>query len=228
MGWIERLVNGAIRLLTGIVCRVDEGQLKRIPWRGPLIIVANHINFVETPLLFVRLRPRPVTGFAKAEWWRNAFVRRLFDMWGAIPLRRGEGDVEAFHQAFKALDDGKIMVLAPEGTRSGTGQLKRGQPGVALLAVRSGAPILPLGLYGYEDLWRNMARFRRTDFRVAMGRPFRIRPVSGRVTSEIRQEIADQIMCQIAALLPERYRGDYADPLRDSDSRLEFLPEPAG
>jgi len=228
MGRIERLVNGAIRMLTGIVCRVDEEQLKRIPWRGPLIIVANHINFIETPLLFVRLRPRPVTGFAKAEWWRNAFVRRLFDMWEAIPLRRGEGDVEAFHQAFKALDDGKIMVLAPEGTRSGTGQLKRGQPGVALLALRSGAPILPLGLYGYEDLWRNMLRFRRTDFRVAIGRPFRTRPVSGRVTSEIRQEIADQIMVQIAALLPEPYRGEYADPLRDSDSRLEFLPEPAG
>ncbi len=166
MGWIERLVNGAIRLLTGLVCRVDEEQLKRVPWHGPLIIVANHINFIETPLVFVRLRPRPVTGFAKAEWWRNAFVRRLFDMWGAIPLRRGEGDVEAFRQALKALEDGKIMVLAPEGTRSGSGRLKRGQPGVALLALHSGAPILPLGFYGYENVWQNMRRLRRTDFRV--------------------------------------------------------------
>jgi 1-acyl-sn-glycerol-3-phosphate acyltransferase len=225
---MERLVNGAIRLLTGLVCRVDEEQLKRIPWHGPLIIVANHINFIETPLIFVRLRPRPVTGFAKAEWWRNAFVRRLFDMWGAIPLRRGEGDIEAFHQAFKALDDGKIMVLAPEGTRSGTGQLKRGQPGVALLALRSSAPVIPVALYGYEHLWRNMARLRRTDFHVVIGRPFRVRPVNGRVTSETRQAIVDQIMYQIASLLPDHYRGEYADRSRASESHLGLLSEVKG
>jgi 1-acyl-sn-glycerol-3-phosphate acyltransferase len=226
MGWIERLVNGAIRLLTGLVCRVDEEQLKRLPWHGPLIVVANHINFIETPLLFVRLRPRPATGFAKAEWWRNAIVRRLFDMWGAIPLRRGEGDVEAFRQALKALEDGKMMVVAPEGTRSGTGRLKRGQPGVALLALHSGAPILPVGLHGYEHLWRNMARLRRTDFKVTIGRPFRVRPVQGRVTPEIRQEISDQVMYQIALLLPDHYRGEYADPSCAVTSRLE-LPPPA-
>jgi 1-acyl-sn-glycerol-3-phosphate acyltransferase len=228
MGWIERLVNGAIRLLTGLVCRVDEEQLKRVPQRGPLIIVANHVNFLETPLIFVRMRPRPVTGFAKAEWWRNPIVRRLFDMWGAIPLRRGEADVDAFRLALKALEDGKIMVLAPEGTRSGTGQLKRGQPGVALLALHSGAPVLPVGLHGYEHLWRNMARLRRTDFRVVIGRPFRVRPVSGRVTSESRQAIADQIMYQIASLLPDHYRGEYADRSRASESHLEFLSEVKG
>jgi 1-acyl-sn-glycerol-3-phosphate acyltransferase len=228
MGWIERLVNGAIRLLTGLVCRVDEEQLKRVPQRGPLIIVANHVNFLETPLIFVRMRPRPVTGFAKAEWWRNPIVRRLFDMWGAIPLRRGEADVDAFRLALKALEDGKIMVLAPEGTRSGTGQLKRGQPGVALLALRSGAPVLPVGLHGYEHLWRNMARLRRTDFRVVIGRPLRVRPVNGRVTSETRQAIADQIMFQIASLLPDHYRGEYADRSRASESYLEFLPEVEG
>jgi len=224
MGWIERLINGAIRRLTGLVCRVDEEQLKRIPWRGPLIIVANHVNFLETPLVFVRLRPRPVTGFAKAEWWRNPIVSRLFDMWGAIPLRRGEADVDAFRVALKAIDDGKIMVLAPEGTRSGTGRLRRAQPGAALLALRSGAPILPLGFFGYENLWRNMKRLRRSDFHVAVGRPFRVRPVDGRVTSETRQAIADQIMYQIALLLPDHYRGEYADRSRASDGQLEFLP----
>jgi 1-acyl-sn-glycerol-3-phosphate acyltransferase len=224
MGWMERRVNGAIRLLTGLVCRVDEDQLERVPQRGPLIVVVNHVNFLETPLVFVRMRPRPVTGFAKAEWWRNPIVRRLFDMWGAIPLRRGEADVDAFRQALKALEEGKIMVLAPEGTRSGTGRLRRGQPGVALLALRSGAPVLPLGFHGYENLWRNMGRLRRSDFRVVVGRPFRVRPMGGRVTSEVRQAIADQIMYQIASLLPDHYRGEYADRSRASDSHLEFLP----
>jgi len=225
MGWIEALVNGAIRLVTGVACRVDDGQLRRIPSTGPLILIANHVNFLEAPLGFVRLRPRPVTGFAKAEWWDNGMMSRLFDRWGAIPLRRGEGVVEAFRRALQALEQGGIKALAPERTRSGTGQLRRGQPGTALLALRSGALILPLAFFGYESLWRNLKRLRRTDFHVALGRPFRIRPVEGRVTGEIRQAIADEIMIQIARLLPERYRGEYTDLPRTAPKHLRFLPE---
>ena len=228
MGWTESLVNVAIRLATGLACRVDAGQLRRVPSSGPLILVANHVNFLEAPLVFVRLRPRPVTGFAKAEWWDNGWIARLFNLWGAIPLRRGEGDVDAFRKALQALEHGRIMALAPEGTRSGTGRLRRGQPGTAMLALRSGSPILPLAFFGYESLWHNLKRLRRTDFHVAIGRPFRVRPVDGRVTGEIRQAIADEIMIQIAKLLPERYRGEYADLPPATPFHLQFLPELAG
>jgi 1-acyl-sn-glycerol-3-phosphate acyltransferase len=117
------------------------------------------------------------------------------------------------------------MALAPERTRSGTGRLRHSQPGTATLALRSGSPILPLAFLGYESLWRNLKRLRRMDFHVAVGRASRVRPVEGRVTGEIRQAIADEIMMQIARLLPERYRGEYADLPRAAPFHLQFLPD---
>jgi 1-acyl-sn-glycerol-3-phosphate acyltransferase len=91
MGWTESRVSGAIRLVTGLAYCVDDGRLRRVPSTGPLFLVANHVNFLEAPLVFVRLRPRPVTGFAKAEGWDNGWMARLFNLGGAIPRRWGEG-----------------------------------------------------------------------------------------------------------------------------------------
>ena len=164
MRWSEWLVNGVVRFLTGVVCRVDEAPLRSIPPRGPLILVANHTNFLEAPLVYVRVRPRPATGFAKAEWWDNPYIAWLFTLWGAIPLRRGEGDVEAFRQALRALEQGSIVAVSPEGTRSGSGSLLRAQPGTAMLALRSGAPGRPAAslkdAFG-DRLYAMAARHRR-------------------------------------------------------------------
>lgn len=224
MRWSEHVVNGIVRLLTGVACRVDEAAFRSLPPTGPLILVANHVNFLEAPLAYVRVRPRPATGFAKAEWWDNPFMAWLFNLWGAIPIRRGEGDVEAFRHALRALDQGSIVAVSPEGTRSGSGRLRRAQPGTAVLALRSGAPVLPLGFFGHVDLWRNLKRFRRTDFHVSVGRAFRVRPLIGRVTGDLRQAIADEIMAQIARLVPESYRGEYAAQAAVEPVHLEYLP----
>jgi len=95
--------------------------------------------------------PRPLTGFAKAETWDNPAMAMLFDLWQAIPIRRGEVDLEAIRQALSVLQSGGILAVAPEGTRSGHGRLGRGNPGVVLLAQMSGAPLLPLVYYGGES-----------------------------------------------------------------------------
>ena len=92
MAIAARVVNTTIKGLTRAICRVDDSQLVHVPERGPLIIVANHVNFLEVPLLFTHLQPRPVTGFAKAETWDNPAMALLFNLWGAIPLERGEAD----------------------------------------------------------------------------------------------------------------------------------------
>jgi len=165
-----RLVNGAIKGITRLLCRVDDAQLVRVPERGPLILVANHINFLEVPLIYTHLLPRPVTGFAKAETWDNPAMAALFDLWEAIPLQRGEADHSAIRRALKALSEGQILAMAPEGTRSGDGRLQRGQPGVVTLALLSGAPLLPIVYYGGERLRGNLARLRRTDFHIVVGR----------------------------------------------------------
>jgi 1-acyl-sn-glycerol-3-phosphate acyltransferase len=103
-----------------------------------LILVANHINFLEVPIMFTHLQPRPVTGFAKVETWNNPAMGALFDLWGAIPLKRGSADTVAFKRGLEVLEAGKILAVAPEGTRSGNGMLQKGHPGVVMLALRSG------------------------------------------------------------------------------------------
>jgi 1-acyl-sn-glycerol-3-phosphate acyltransferase len=148
-------------------------------------------------------------GLAKAESWKNPLLGWLFNLWGAIPVRRGETDLAALRKCLGVLRDGGILVVAPEGTRSRHGCLQRGHPGVVALALRSGAPILPLAFYGGEALKRNAKRLRRTPFHVMVGEPFHL-SVEGRVTQAVRQDLTDKIMYKLAALLPPEYRGEYA------------------
>ena len=202
-------VNGTAWRLTRLACRVDAAELARIPSRGPLLLVANHVNFLEVPLVLSHLQPRPITGLVKSETWDSPLMGQLFNLWGAIPVRRGETDMTAIRRVLEALEAGMIVAIAPEGTRSGDGRLQRAKPGIGLLAAHSSAPILPLAYYGHEHIWSNIKRLRRTDFHIRVGPLLRARP-DGRWTAEKRQALADEIMRHIAVLLPPDYRGVYA------------------
>jgi 1-acyl-sn-glycerol-3-phosphate acyltransferase len=205
----SRLVNLAESGLVALLCRVDDAQMTKVPATGPLILVTNHVSFLEIPVLHSRLRPRRVVGLAKAEAWDNPVLAWLFNLWGAIPVKRGEPDLAALRSCLDFLRNGGILVVAPEGTRSRHGRLQRGHSGIVTLALRSGAPILPLAFYGGETLKRNARRLRRTPFHIVVGEPFHL-SVEGRVTQTVRQDLTDQIMYKLAALLPPAYRGEYA------------------
>jgi 1-acyl-sn-glycerol-3-phosphate acyltransferase len=218
------VVNASIKGLTGLLCRVGDAELEKVPDRGPLIIVANHVNFLELPVIYTRLLPRPMTGFAKAETWENPALRHLANLWGGIPLHRGEADTSAMRQGLEALAAGYILAVTPEGTRSGHGCLLRGHPGIVMLALRSGAPLLPLVFWGAELFWDNLARLRRTDFDTAVGQSFTLDSGGIKVTSQVRQAMTDEIMYQMAALLPPAYRGAYADLSNATEAYLRFPP----
>ncbi len=149
----------------------------------------------------------------------------LFSMAQAIPLRRGEADLGALRRGLAALQAGGILAVAPEGTRSSHGRLQPAHPGVTVLALHSGAPLLPMAHYGGECFWHNLPRLRRTSFRIVVGRPFYLDARGGPVTRGVRQQIADEIMYQVAALLPPAYRGHYADLVAATEAYLRF---PAG
>jgi 1-acyl-sn-glycerol-3-phosphate acyltransferase len=219
-----RAVNTTIKGLTRLACRVETDALSQVPSSGPLILVCNHINFMEVPLVFTHLQPRPITGFAKAETWNNPFLRPLFNLWGAIPLRRGEADVAALRRGMQALQDGKIIAISPEGTRSGDGRLRRGIPGVVILALNSGAPLLPMVYYGSETLRPNLMRLRRTDFHIRVGQPFYLDPYGIKMNRNVRQVMTDEIMYRLAALLPPPYRGVYANLDLATQQYLRFEP----
>lgn len=219
-------VNSTIKQLTRILCRVDDTQLARVPLHGPLILVSNHVNFLDIPLLFTHLLPRPVTGFVKSETWDNPAMAMLFNFWQGIPIRRGEADLNALRQGIKALQEGKIVAIAPEGTRSNHGRLQKAHAGVVILAMESGAPLLPLVYYGGEKFHNNIRNLRRTDFYISVGRPFYIETGGIKANRQIRQQIADDIMYQLAALLPPDYRGYYSDICQASNSYFRFHPIP--
>jgi len=217
------ITNSIIESFFRFTCRVDDSQLARIPEKGPLILLGNHINFLEAPLMATILAPRPLTTLAKEETWRNPFLAYLGNLWGAIPIRRGEVDLKAFRRAEEALAAGKILAVAPEGTRSGNGGLQKGRSGVVLLAVKSGVPVLPAVWYGHEGYWRNLSTFRRTDFKIVVGKPFRVNNRGQPLSREVRELIITEMMYQLAVLLPPQYRGCYADMGAMTVRYLDFL-----
>jgi 1-acyl-sn-glycerol-3-phosphate acyltransferase len=224
MKFINWFVTLTIKGLLRILCRVDDAQLAKVPDRGPLIMVSNHVNFLEAPLVYTHLLPRKMAGFAKAEAWKNPLLRFLAKLWGPIPLRRGEVDRSALREALDALEEGLILGLAPEGTRSGDGRLQQGNPGMVLLALRSGAPLLPVVHYGGELFWHNLARLRRTEFHVVVGQPFFLEPGGIKVSRQVRRQMTDEIMYQMAALLPPDHRGVYSNMDGATETYLRFRP----
>jgi 1-acyl-sn-glycerol-3-phosphate acyltransferase len=215
MTLVHSVVTGAIKGILHILCRIDVAEMARIPPAGPLILVANHISSLEAPIIYTHLQPRLATAFVKAETWDHPLLGPLATLWDSIPLHRGEADAEAFRRGLQALDQGRIVAVAPEGTRS-HGVLQRGLPGVVLLALRSKAPLLPLVYFGHEGFRDNLRKLRRTDFHVRVGEPFMVEPVPGRVDGNTRQAIVDEIMVRLANLLPPAYRGVYADAVNQA------------
>ena len=217
-----KLVCSLLRVGTSTLCRIDKAAFDKIPQNGPLIAYANHIGSLEVPLVFAHLQPRPITSMAKAESWRDPILRWLFNLWELIPLKRGEADISAMRQSIKMIKEGYIFGMTPEGTRSGDGKLLRAHPGVVPIALRSKSPLQPIAHWGVEDFSENIKKLRRTDFHIRVGKPFYLDARGEHVTSKVRQKMVDEMMYQLAKLLPEHYRGYYADLENATEKYLRF------
>ena len=204
-------VTNLVKVGTSIMCRIDAPDLEKFPKTGPFIAYANHTGQVEIPLLYAHLQPRPLKGIAKVETWDHWFLNWVFNLWEAIPINRGEADMTAMRLSLEALKNNEILVIAPEGTRNKTGKLFKAQPGIITLALRSGAPLLPICHWGGENFLSNIKKLKRTEFHIRIGKPFQLNPGNERVTKEIRQQMVDEMMYRLSAMLPEYYRGAYSD-----------------
>ena len=213
-------VNSVIKLIAHTILKIDGKAIKKIPMEGPLLAVANHVNFLDAPVVIALLHPRPTTGLVKKESWDNALHAFLFNVWGGIPIDRDIADFNAFKAAKEALREGKILAVAPEGTRSRNGRMIRGKPGIAILARQCDVPILPLAYYGHEDFYDNIKKLKRTPMHIRVGEPFKINWEGKERDKETLQVVTDAIMLEVADLMPEGYHGDYAEIKVD---RAEYI-----
>lgn len=220
MKWI---VTNGCKYGLRILCRINHEEMKKVPEQGPLIVYANHTGSIEAPILYGELAPRPVTALAKVESWDNWLINWVFTLWDIIPIRRGEADMEATRAALSALEQAHILGVSPEGTRNKTGALLRAKPGIVMLAMHSKAPLQAVAHWGGENFRENLKRLKRTDFHMLIGPVFYLDARGERVTKEVRQQMADEMMYQLAKLLPSEYRGEYADLENATERYLRFV-----
>ncbi len=225
MNLAGKLVTKIIKGMIDSRCRIDDKELEKIPFKGPAIIILNHTNFLEVPLLYTHLMPRPVVGLAKEESWKIPLYGFLARQWGAIPIKRGTAAMSSFKKISDVMKQDKILVIAPEGSRNITGVLKKAYPGIITMALQNNVPIIPVAHYGSENFWFNMKRFRRTDFTFKVGKPFYIEPGTEKISGNIRKDILFAVMSQMAKILPEEYRGEYSDIASAKEQYLRFLDE---
>lgn len=224
MTFTQRLVVGAFKGITSLICRIDDAELEKVPRDGPLIIYTNHTNILEIPIFYTHMQPRRVHEMAWAQRWENPLLGWLLDVSESIPLHRGEADIAAIRKGLKVLEKGEILVIAPEGTRSHDGKLQPAHPGVVLLALHSRAPVMPVAFYGAEKYRENLSRLKRTDFHVRVGKIFHLNEGGEKVTRQVRGKMMDEMMYQLARLLPPEYRGRYAD--QSAASTRYIVPSP--
>ena len=201
------LTTRLMRLVVWTFGRYEVVGAERVPRWGPLLVVANHLNNADPPLLGAAM-PRRIRFMAKQELFDSRPFGVFIRLFGAFPVRRFEADLGALRRAQRLLADGRAIGMFPEGHRSHGKGMQRPVPGSALIALRTGAPLLPVGITGTEAITTPAILLRKPPIRVVIGEPFTL-PQTGRITAEAVREGSEEIMRRIAALLPERYRGVY-------------------
>jgi cytidylate kinase len=198
----------------------SEG-VENIPEHGAGIVMINHIAFVD-PIVAMASSPRNIVPMAKVEAFKYPVWGIFPKIWQVIPVHREEVDRAAIRMALNVLRAGELILVAPEGTRNRS--LQEGREGVAYLGLRSGAPVIPTAILGSEGFPTiNPLRWRGPGAVAHFGKPFRFRPIAGRVDRDTLRKMTDEAMYVLAGMLPEERRGFYADLSKATTDTLEFL-----
>lgn len=198
-------------ILPRIAC-IEIIGIEKLP-TSQFIIASNHLGRLDSSLLYYVFDRDDIILPTAEKYKEHPLYGRLGKVMGAIWLNRFEADIHAMKEILRRLKAGGLLAIAPEGTRSKTETLQEGKPGVAYLASKVNIPIVPIALTGTEDrlIKLNLKHFRRSHIIVQAGDPFTLPPIDSKDREASLRRATDEIMCQIAALLPEKYRGVYSD-----------------
>lgn len=218
-GWLFPVARIVVPPVMRFAWRIHVEGLDNVPTEGPAILCANHTSVIDSFLLPIALRPvwgsRRVLFVGKAEYLDSWKTRHLFPALGMIPIDRSGGGASqrALDLAAAALDRGELFGIYPEGTRSRDGRLHKGHTGPARLALRTGAPLLPIGIIGSRRIQPPGAKLPRIfePCAVRVGRPIRPDHYSDRDHDRlVLRQITDELMFEIRALSGQEYVDEYA------------------
>ncbi len=199
-------------MLIKLLSRPTVKGLENLPDSGAFLLVGNHMSMVDIPLGFAYLGDPNIRGWAAAKWSSHPLFAPIVHVGGGIFIRRGEVDRSSLREAIDWLKSGKPFALSPEGTRSRNGALQRGKTGAAYLAAEADVIVVPMGFIGTDQAFRTLfLKLRRPKLALHIGKPFKLAPLDENHRNASLRENTDEIMCQIANLLPSRYWGHYAE-----------------
>lgn len=206
--WFYHFGNWFMRLVFRLILRVHLRGLENIPRQGQVILAISHSSFLD-PLILCAYAKRDVVPMAKAEAFEIPLIGVILRAYEAFPVRRGEVDLTAMKLSLKVLHHQHGLIIAPEGHRSESGALQQGREGAIILSLRSGAPILPVAVWGGKSFWKNLSRFRKTDIWFYVGAP--VRPaIAPKPTRDQVAAMSDELMLLIAQMMPPELHGYYA------------------
>lgn len=210
---IHRIFRFFVRLVLGLIARVETVGFENAPASGGYVIASNHIGRLDAALPYYVLDRPDIIMVVAEKYEKVALFRWLTRVVNGMFVDRYNADIRAVRESMRRLRQGGILTIAPEGTRSKSGNLLEARPGGIYLAWKAGVPILPVALTGCEDevVAERLKRLKRLHIKIVAGKPFLLpQEVKGRDRDSVLRQYTDEVMCRIAALLPPERRGVYA------------------
>ena len=210
---MRNFIRWLFRLLVNIIARVEIQGYENLPKEGSFVIATNHLGILDAPIAFYALDYWDMFVMIGEKWEKIAVFRWLGKYFNFIFIDRFNPDIKTLRKVISLMENDNILVIAPEGTRSRVGSLIEAKPGVSYLAAKLNRPIVPVAITGTEDkaLFGNLKKLRRAHFTLTAGPAFTLPPLPRENRDAMLKQYTDEIMCHIAAILPEKYRGVYAD-----------------
>ncbi len=207
------IIRWLLRRLLDLIAQVDVIGYENVPPTGAYVIATNHLGLIDATLVYYAIDRWDLfvpTAEKRQEIW---FYRWLAKYLNLIFIDRFNPDLKAMRKIIGLMEQGNILVIAPEGTRSPVGSMQEGKPGVSYLAAKLNRPIIPVGLSGTEDkvIIDNLKHLRRSHIVIHAGKPFMLPPLPTKNRDAALKADTDEIMCRIATLIPPENRGVYAN-----------------
>jgi len=210
---MRNFLRWLIRSLLRLIARVDVRGYENLPAENSYVLATNHIGILDAILPFYALGRWDIYIPVAEKWEENWFLNWLGQHFNFVFIDRFHPDIQAMRKLIRLMEEGNLLAISPEGTRSRVGSLIEAKPGVTYLATKLNCPILPVAITGTEDkvILGNVKRLRRSRITITAGPHFTLPPIPRQNRDEALKQSTDEIMCRIAVLLPEKYRGVYAE-----------------